>query len=53
MPNPAEILKQQFSNSLSLPWQAILPAARLDKILAEEGIRYRSRGGGSFSVVFG
>jgi hypothetical protein len=43
MPKPAEILKQQFSNSLGLPWQAILPAARLDEILAEEGIRYRSR----------
>jgi hypothetical protein len=43
MPNSAEILKQQFSQSLGLPWQDILPASRLDDILAEEGIRYRSR----------
>jgi hypothetical protein len=43
MPNSAEILKQQFSQSLGLPWQDILPASRLDEILAEEGIRYRSR----------
>jgi Transposase DDE domain len=43
MPNPAEILKQQFSQSLGLPWQEILPASRFDEILSEEGIRYRSR----------
>jgi hypothetical protein len=43
MPNPAEILKQQFSQSLGLPWQEILPASRFDEILEEEGIHYRSR----------
>lgn len=43
MPKSAEILKQQFFKSLGLPWQDILPAARLDEILSEEGISYRNR----------
>ena len=43
MSQPAEILKEQFFKSLGLPWQDILPASRLDQILVEEGIKYRSR----------
>ena len=43
MPKSAEILKQQFFQSLGLPWQEILPEARLDEILTEEGITYRNR----------
>lgn len=43
MSKPAEILKHQFSKSLGLPWQDILPASRLDKILEEEAFSYRNR----------
>lgn len=43
MSQPAEILKEQSFKSLGLPWQNILPASRLDEILEEEGIEYRSR----------
>ena len=43
MSQSAEILKEQFFKSLGLPWQDILPASRLDQILEEEGIEYRSR----------
>lgn len=38
----AETLKQQFTDSLGLPWQEILPASRLDVILEEEGVHYRN-----------
>ncbi len=43
MPNQAEILKQQFMQSLARPWKDILPGSRLDEILEEENITYRSR----------
>lgn len=43
MSKPAEILKHQFSKSLGLPWQDILPASRLEEILEEEAISYRNR----------
>ena len=43
MSQSAEILKEQFFKSLGLPWQDILPASRLNEILEEEGIEYRSR----------
>ena len=43
MSQSAEILKQQFFQSLGLPWQDILPESRLNQLLAEEGISYRSR----------
>ncbi len=43
MPKPAEILKQQFQLSLGLPWSDILPESRLDELLEEENIAYRSR----------
>jgi hypothetical protein len=43
MPNRAEILKQQFMQSLGLPWQEVLPASRLEEILKEENVSYRSR----------
>lgn len=42
MPNRAEILKQQFMQSLGLPWQEILPESRLDEILQEENVSYRN-----------
>jgi hypothetical protein len=42
MTNRAEILKQQFLQSLGLPWQSILPEARLEEILKEENITYRN-----------
>lgn len=38
MPNRAEILKQQFLQSLGFPWQSILSESRLAEILAEENI---------------
>ncbi len=43
MSQSAEILKHQFSKSLGLPWMDILPSSRLDEILEEEEISYRSR----------
>lgn len=43
MPKAAEILKQQFTQSLGLPWMDILPDSRLDEILEEEHITYRNR----------
>ena len=43
MPKPAEILKQQFQLSLGLPWGDILPESRLDELLEEEEISYRTR----------
>ena len=43
MPNQAEILKQQFMQSLALPWKEIIPGSRLDEILESENITYRSR----------
>lgn len=42
MPNRAEILKQQFTQSLGLPWQELLPVSRLEEILQEEEVSYRS-----------
>lgn len=43
MSQSAEILKEQFCQSLGLPWQDILPASRLNQLLEEEGIAYRTR----------
>lgn len=43
MSESAEILKQQFSQSLGLPWTDILPASRLDELLQEEAFSYRNR----------
>jgi hypothetical protein len=42
MPNRAEILKQQFMQSLGQPWQKLLPESRLDEILKEEKLSYRN-----------
>lgn len=42
MPNLAKILKQQFLQSICLPWHYILPESRLEEILKEEGITYRN-----------
>lgn len=43
MSQTAEILKEQFSQSIGLPWRDILPDAKLNALLEEEGITYRSR----------
>ncbi|MBT9317994.1 IS4 family transposase [Leptothoe spongobia] len=43
MPKSAEILKHQLFKSIGLPWRDILPEARLDELLSEEGITYRNR----------
>jgi hypothetical protein len=42
MLNRAEILKQQFNQSVGLPWQDILPASRIEEILVEENVQYRN-----------
>lgn len=42
MPNRAEILKQQFNQSIGLPWQNLLPESRIEEILVEENIQYRN-----------
>jgi hypothetical protein len=40
MLNRAEILKQQFNQSIGLPWQQILPQSRIEEISVEENIEY-------------
>ena len=42
MPNRAKILKQQFMQSLGLPWQTLLTQSRLEEILKEENVSYRN-----------
>jgi Transposase DDE domain len=42
MLNRAEILKQQFNQSIALPWQKLLPESRIEEILVEENIQYRN-----------
>jgi hypothetical protein len=42
MLNRAEILKEQFNQSIGLPWQKILPESRIEEILVEENIQYRN-----------
>ena len=42
MLNRAEILKQQFNQSIGLPWLKILPASRIEEILVEENVQYRN-----------
>ena len=42
MANRAELLKQQFLQSLALPWQDLLPSARVEALLTEEQIAYRN-----------
>ena len=43
MSQTAEILKEQFSQSIGLPWRDILPDSKLDALLEEAEIMYRSR----------
>ncbi|MGK7906356.1 MAG: IS4 family transposase [Synechococcus sp.] len=43
MPNRAEILKQKLLNSMGLPWQELLPASAIEKVLADEQVSYRQR----------
>ena len=40
MPNRAEILKQQFLDSIALPWQQLLPESDIQAILDDEEITY-------------
>lgn len=42
MPNRAEILKQQFMQSLGLAWQELLLESRLEELLKEEKVSYRN-----------
>ena len=41
MPNRAEILKQKFQNSLTLPFEQMLTEAMLQQVLEQEQISYR------------
>ena len=42
MRNRAEILKQQFQNSLALPFEQVLSAEVLQRVLEEQGMSYRN-----------
>lgn len=42
MLNRTEVLKQQFNQSIGLPWLKILPESRIEEILVEENIQYRN-----------
>ena len=43
MPNRVNILKQQFAQSVGLPFAEVLPASEIEQMLNEEGVRYRNR----------
>lgn len=40
MPNRASILKQQFLQSVALPWKELLPDSTVKELLAKENLRY-------------
>ena len=42
MPNRASILKQQFLQSIALPWAELLPDSKVQELLAAENVRYYS-----------
>lgn len=42
MPNRASILKQQFLQSVALPWKELLPDSQVLELLANENVRYYS-----------
>jgi hypothetical protein len=42
MTSRAAILKQQFNQSVRLPWQEILPESRIEEILTQEKVLYRN-----------
>lgn len=41
MANRAEILKQKYQNSVTLPFEPILAAGMIETVLQEHGVRYR------------
>ena len=41
MPNRAEVLKENYQNSIGLPFTEILPEAEIQAVLNEQGIQYR------------
>ncbi len=41
MANRAEILKQKFHNSVALPFEQVLPEGIIQKLLDEQGVKYR------------
>jgi len=41
MANRATILKQNYQNSIALPFEAVLPEAMIEQVLQEQGVRYR------------
>ena len=41
MANRAAILKQTFQNSVALPFEQVLPEVVLQKLLEEQGVKYR------------
>ncbi len=42
MPNRASILKQQFLQSIALPWEGLLPESKVQELLANENVTYYS-----------
>jgi hypothetical protein len=42
MSNRASILKQQFLQSVALPWKELLPDFKVQELLANENVRYYS-----------
>lgn len=42
MTNRAATIKQQFNQSVGLPWQDILPESRIEEILTQEKVQYRN-----------
>jgi Insertion element 4 transposase N-terminal len=41
MANRAEILKQKFYNSVALPFEQVLPEGLIQRLLDEQGVKYR------------
>lgn len=42
MTNRAATIKQQFNQSVGLPWRDILPESRIEEILTQEKVQYRN-----------
>lgn len=42
MLNRADILKEQFNQSIGVPWQEMIPETRIEEILKEEKVEYRN-----------
>ncbi len=43
LPNPAQILKNKFRESLGLPFESVLPESQIQQAIDESSIKYKRR----------